>query len=460
MEEVTEARTTLPYSAVCYVTVTFPDGYSARGSGVVIGPNDVLTAMHVVFQAGHGGWATQVGVTPGADTAPFDAPFGTFTDWGTLDGRTPNWDPNNDGWLTDDEAQWDLAVIGLRSAIGDAGGFLQPLQMAEDFSGTMAGFPAHPASGAGIGMMQQAVFADASAQYGVYDLESSLGAGASGGPLLYNAGGQVFVAGVLSSGTPDNTLSTYAGLFGPGNWNWLTQVTAANDGLMAGQPQTAINGTAGADTLLGDALSNVVSAGTGDDTITGGGGNDLLDGGEGSDTAVFGGARADYTLTASASAFISFDSAAGRDGTDRLEQVERLQFADGNIALDLGGNAGLVARILGAVFGPASLANEYYAGVGLWHLDHGMAYQGLVQLALDVRLGAGAGDAAVVDLLYTNVVGTAPSAEAAAYYLGLIEGGQASQAGLGVFAADAGLNALHIGLAGLASTGLAYEPAG
>ena len=413
MEEVTTARTTLPYSAVCYVTVTFADGYSARASGVVIGPNDVLTAMHVVFQAGHGGWATQIGITPGADTAPFNAPFGTFTDWATLDGRTPNWDPNDDGWLTEDEAQWDLAVIGLRSAIGDASGFLQPLQVTGDFNGIMAGFPAHPTSGAGIGMMQQAVFADASTQYGVYDIAASLGAGASGGPLIYSAGGQAYVAGVLSSGTPNNSLSTYAGLYGPGNGDWLARVTGAN---------ASLPGTAGLDTVA------------------------------------FEGLRASYQLQASGEAFII--TSAGRNGADRLEQVERLQFGDGNIALDLGGHAGMVARILGAVFGPASLANEYYAGVGLWHLDHGMAYQGLVQLALDVRLGAGAEDAAVVDLLYTNVVGIAPPADEAAYYLGLLEAGQATQAGLGVFAADAPLNAAHIGLAGLAATGLAYEPAG
>ena len=413
MEEVTTARTALPYSAVCYVTVTFADGYSARASGVVVGPNDVLTALHVVYQAGHGGWATAVGVTPGADTAPFDAPFGTYTSWASIDGRTGNWDPDGDGLLTDDEAQWDLAVIGLRSRIGDAAGSLQPLAVTEDFSGTMSGFPAHPTSGAGIGMMQQAVFADASTSHGVYDIGSSLGAGASGGPLLYTAGGHTYVAGVLSSGTPDNSLSTYAGLFGLGNWDWLARVTAANDSL----PGT-----------------------------------------DGLDTVMYTGARGAYKVDADGTAFIVTSSA--RDGADRLEHVERLKFDDGNIALDLDGNAGIVVRILGAVFGVAALDNEVYAGIGLWNLDHGMSYESLVQLALDVRLGAGAGDAAVVNLLYGNVVGTAPSPETADYYLGWIDTGQVTQAGLGVFAADSAVNAAHVGLAGLAGSGFAYDPAG
>jgi len=413
MEEVTTERTTLPYSAVCYITVTFPDGFSARASGVVIGRNDVLTALHVVYRAERGGWASTVEVTPGADTGPFDAPYGTFTSWGTVDGRTGNWDPDNDGFLTDVEAQWDLAVIGLRSPIGEASGWVQPLQLAEDFHGTMAGFPARPPSGVGIGMMREAAFADGSSQYGIYDVASSLGPGASGGPLLYASGSQTYVAGVLSSGTTDLSLSTYAGLFGPGNWDWLARVTAANDNL----PGTA-----------------------------------------GLDTAVYGGARAGYQLQVSAGVFII--TSEGRNGADRLEQVERLQFGDGNLALDLGGSAGLVARILGAVFGPASVANEQYAGIGLWHLDHGMAYQDLVQLALDARLGGSPEDAAVVDLLYGNVVGTPPSAETADYYVGLLESGQATQTGLGVFAADTELNATRIGLVGLAATGLPYDPVG
>lgn len=414
MQEVTAPeRTAPPYSAVCYVTVTFPDGFSARASGVVVGRNDVLTALHVVYRAEHGGWASAVSITPGADTGPFDAPYGTFTGWATLDGRTGNWDPDNDGLLTDEEAQWDLAVIGLRSPIGEASGWLQPLAVAEDFHGTMAGFPARPPPGVGIGMMQEAAFADASSQHGIYDIGSSLGAGASGGPLLHNSGGQVYVAGVLSSGTTDLSLSTYAGLFGPGNWDWLARVTAANDNL----PGTT-----------------------------------------GLDTAVYGGTRGSYQLQASGGVFII--TSAGRNGADRLEQVERLQFGDANVALDLGGSAGLVARILGAVFGPASVGNQQYAGIGLWHLDHGMGYQDLVQLALDARLGSNADDAAVVDLLYGNVVGTPPSAEAADYYLGLLDSGQATQAGLGVFAADTALNAARIGLTGLAASGLAYDPVG
>ena len=37
-----------PYSAIVSISVTFPDGTGSNGSGVMVGPNDVLTAAHVI----------------------------------------------------------------------------------------------------------------------------------------------------------------------------------------------------------------------------------------------------------------------------------------------------------------------------------------------------------------------------------------------------------------------------
>ena len=54
------ARTTFPYSAITYVVVEWPNGSRTAGSGVVVGLNDVLTAMHVVFNSDRGGWASDV----------------------------------------------------------------------------------------------------------------------------------------------------------------------------------------------------------------------------------------------------------------------------------------------------------------------------------------------------------------------------------------------------------------
>lgn len=128
------------------------------------------------------------------------------------------------------------------------------------------------------------------------------------------------------------------------------------------------------------------------------------------------------------------------------------------VAYDLSGNAGKVARTLGAVFGPDSVQNEGYAGIGLDLVDKGMGYEELMGLALQVRLGSAPSHAAVVDLLYTNVVGLAPSQAEREFYVGLLDSGAYSSASLGVLAADTPMNATNINLVGLTQTGLAYLP--
>ena len=144
---------------------------------------------------------------------------------------------------------------------------------------------------------------------------------------------------------------------------------------------------------------------------------------------------------------------------DTLHSIERIRFQDKALAFDLSGAAGQVAKILGAVFGPAAVANQEYAGIGLHYLDTlGYSYQALMQLAIDVRLGAGASNGAVVDLLYTNVVGQAPSQSEHDTFVGLLDNHTYTVACLGVMAADTGLNAEHIHLTGLAQTGLSYQP--
>lgn len=196
-------------------------------------------------------------------------------------------------------------------------------------------------------------------------------------------------------------------------------------------------------------------------TQTGGAGNDVftltrgayaVDGGGGLDLAVVPGARAGYTIAAAGSGY----TLASADLTASLANVERVGFGDQKLALDLAGNAGLVARTLGAVFGRASVNDAAYAGIGLQLVDSGTSYTALMQLALDAKLGAGASHVAVVDLLYTNVVGSAPSAEARAFYVALLDNGTYTPAILGTIAADTELNLANIDLVGLMQHGLVY----
>jgi VCBS repeat-containing protein len=105
-----------------------------------------------------------------------------------------------------------------------------------------------------------------------------------------------------------------------------------------------INGTAqddrifgdnGNDTINGGAGGDYLDGGNGSDMLSGGAGNDDLDGGNGQDIAVYAGNRADYRfLQGTNGSVIVRDLRAGSpDGTDRLFNMERVEFADGTFKL-------------------------------------------------------------------------------------------------------------------------------
>jgi len=98
-------------------------------------------------------------------------------------------------------------------------------------------------------------------------------------------------------------------------------------------------GTSGVDLMTGGAGDDSLSAGAGadrlegeagDDELHGGLGDDILDGGAGYDTALIEGAREDYRLLIDGEGFIL----KGRDGSDRLIDVEMIRFSEGG-AIDL-----------------------------------------------------------------------------------------------------------------------------
>jgi serralysin len=200
--------------------------------------------------------------------------------------------------------------------------------------------------------------------------------------------------------------------------------------------------------LIGNGASNVLS---------GGAGNDTMDGAGGVDAVQFVGNASNYTISKTAqNGTIIVNDKAGSQGSDTLKNIERLLFADKKVALDLDANAGLVAKILGAVFGSASVANKEYVGIGLGYLDAGMTYANLMQLAIGARLGGRGSSVDVVNLLYTNVVGSAPDDGALAYYKNLLDDGTYNQGTLGAMAADTSQNTMNINLVGLIQTGIEF----
>ncbi len=400
-----------PYASVCYIRCEWPDGTAYRGSGVIIGYNDVLTALHQVYQEELGGWASSITIIPGADTQPSLKPFGEFTNVGMLSARAADWDLDNDGLLTQNESAGDLALLGMTTRIGDITGWLPVAQNAGDFHGTMAGYPA-----SGTGLMAEATFADSSATYGVYNTNSSLGPGASGGPLLQTVGATTVVTGVLSSGNASQTSSTYAGLFTADTWGWLQGAMTANDSLLPSSFPTSValpDGVA----FTGGANGDHLAGGSGRDFFTGNGGNDLIEGGANIDTAVYSGLRGHYNLTLGSGVSVS-DQIAGRDGADSVFAVERFKFADMSLAFDVTGNAGQAYRLYQAAFDRtpdmAGLGYQMKAlddGLPLWLVASHFANS--PEFA---RLYGSLNDQQFVTQLYDNVLHRAPDAQGYAYH--------------------------------------------
>jgi len=180
--------------------------------------------------------------------------------------------------------------------------------------------------------------------------------------------------------------------------------------------------------------------------------DDFINGYEGIDTFYVNGRREEFELLSNQN-WILRDKT-GLFGQDVLQQVERVRFDDRKIAIDISGNAGQLAKLLGAVFGKTALTNKEYVGIGLSLLDGGMSYQDLAALAVSVTKKTSSSD--ICTLLWTNVFGKAPSTADVAPFKALLDSGQMSIGGLAALAADTSFNTTNINLVGLSQTGIEY----
>lgn len=203
--------------------------------------------------------------------------------------------------------------------------------------------------------------------------------------------------------------------------------------------------------VFGSAGHEVFRAQQGDDTFAAG---------PGLDTVVYGGEAADYQWSRDAQGHWSVRSDAQDGGRDLLQGVERLQFADHAVALDLDGAAGQAARLLAAAKGADALEDRallgeliaYVDAVGAQALAREVQHNGV----LDALVG---GDSlqALVTLLYQNVAGHAPSELEMHQVLELAAEQQWDRADVLSFATQLPQTAQLIGLPELMVQGLAYD---
>ena len=113
-----------PYSAVGFIRATFSDGSIQVGVGSVIGKNDVITALSLIYNPDLG-WATAIDFHFGADynvsTGNFDnLPYSlaSGTRWSAKGYTSQLFSDSNNSTFLQSEAQYNIAVIGLSEEIG------------------------------------------------------------------------------------------------------------------------------------------------------------------------------------------------------------------------------------------------------------------------------------------------------------------------------------------------------
>jgi hypothetical protein len=148
----------------------------------------------------------------------------------------------------------------------------------------------------------------------------------------------------------------------------------------------------------------------------------------------------------------------GSDDTDYLTNIERLQFKNSKLALDVAnGPVADGAKLMGALLGPAFLKDKALAGIVIGLMDQNYSPEFVATLGLATPLYLGmAGSSSHVDFVkhvFTNVVGRQPLANELNQYVGMLENGSATQASLAVMAANTDLNAARIDLVGLIQHG-------
>jgi len=191
------------------------------------------------------------------------------------------------------------------------------------------------------------------------------------------------------------------------------------------------------------------------DTIKGQPGTDFFDGGLGIDTVVYSGPQERYSITKSGNRYVVSEPT-GSDDTDYLSNIERLQFSNGKVALDLGGNAGQAARLIGALLGPSFIKDKALAGVVIGLVDQDYSIENIANLGLStsfyLALAGSTKNEDFVNHVFRNVVGRPPEVNEQKTYVDMLNAGT-SQAALAVMAAGTEFTASQIGLTGLTSHG-------
>lgn len=245
--------------------------------------------------------------------------------------------------------------------------------------------------------------------------------------VTLNVGGSISATTNIVAGDYETVLS------GPVN---STSITVGGQTLQLSQINVILDKDYDTlDDFLKAALSSndSIIGSSGNDLLVGYAGNDSLNGGAGIDTAVFHGVRSNFTVVSAGNGF-SVAAKTGTEGSDSLTSVERLQFDNVNVAVDINGTAGVAYRIYQAAFN----RKPDLPGLGYWinEFDKGAS---LTQVAASffqspefkALYGSSAPDNTVlITNLYLNVLHRSLDQSGFDYWSNQLKTGAITQAGV------------------------------
>jgi Ca2+-binding RTX toxin-like protein/V8-like Glu-specific endopeptidase len=189
-----------PYDAVCLITDTVGNE-ELQGSGVIIGPHTILTASHMLWDAGTGQSATNVTVYPGYTGSGSASVAGTTIHYNTVN------DAND--LISQAQSQNDFAIIDVSQDLSSYGSF----GVSTNFGGGPVSISGYPATSGGS-QLDTSGSATQDPTYSLIDYSSAFGVspGSSGGPIWINevsSGNALpYVVGVVSTATWGAQLTT------------------------------------------------------------------------------------------------------------------------------------------------------------------------------------------------------------------------------------------------------------
>ena len=185
-------------------------------------------------------------------------------------------------------------------------------------------------------------------------------------------------------------------------------------------------GSSGNDVIVGNDVANSLKGGPGDDSLQGAGGNDTIDGGAGTDTAVYASASSNYDWwwnAADGTWTVDDGRTTPTDGTDKLINVEKLQFSDKTVALAAPSDNDLIASAFARVLSspPTAADTAFIAAEQAQHAGG----ETLALVYSDIVKRAGA-TTEVATLSYQFFTGATPSKAGLDYLVDSAGGNSAS----------------------------------